>query len=165
MGPGKKGQRFTPRNGPNALYVSEDLITAQAEYFRVARAVLTTDPSFQLKADPAVQLTIQVNVEQVLDLTDLTIQQAMGTTTAELTGPWSKQMIKGLVCPTQILATAVYASARFQAMRYTSARSLEHANLIIWEERLQLPSFVEVQDKSGTLSARIPPEIIILDDE
>jgi hypothetical protein len=29
LGPGKNGQRFTPKNGPNALYVSEDSITAQ----------------------------------------------------------------------------------------------------------------------------------------
>lgn len=45
LGPGKKGQKYTPKLGPNALYVAEDLVTAQAEYHRVSRAVLVADPS------------------------------------------------------------------------------------------------------------------------
>ena len=97
-------------------------------------------------------------MERVLDLTDPAVQKALGTTAAELTGPWRKQMIKKIFCPTHVLATVVYDSGLFQAMRYPSARSHDHANMIIWEEHLQLPSFVQVRDSSGTLMARIPPK-------
>lgn len=157
LGPGRSGQRYTPKGGPSALYVAEDIVTAQAEYHRVDRIVLVADPSYLLSPNPIVQLTIEVNLEHVLDLTDLTIQDALGTTTAELTGPWRKQMIRKLFCPTQVLATAVYNHGVIQALRYPSARGNEFSNLIIWEERLLLPSFVQVRDTTGTLSARIPP--------
>ncbi|MBX3077114.1 RES family NAD+ phosphorylase [Candidatus Obscuribacterales bacterium] len=158
LGPGKKGQRYTPKMGPNALYVAEDVVTAQAEYHRVLRAVLVADPTYHVIANPTVQLTIQVNLERVLDLTDKNVLTALGTTVDELTGPWRKQMIKKLFCPTQVLANTVYANGSIQAMRYPSAQGHDYSNLIIWEERVQLPSFVQVRDTTGTLSARIPPK-------
>lgn len=158
LGPGYKGQRYTPKAGPNALYVAEDMMTAQAEYHRVDRIVLVADPTYLLLANPTVQLTIQVNLDRVLDLTDPTIQDALGTTIAELTGPWRKQMIKKLFCPTHVLAKAVYQHGTIQALRYPSARGNEFSNLVIWEERLLLPSFVQVKDSTGTLSVRIPPK-------
>lgn len=104
------------------------------------------------------QITIRVNLRKVLDITDSAIQAALGTTTTELTGPWRKQMIKGLFCPTHVLADAVYAGGVVQAMRYPSARSSGHANLIIWDARVCLPSTVTVYDPIGKLSARIPPK-------
>lgn len=158
LGPGRNGQRYTPKGGPNALYVAEDINTAHAEYHRVARIVVVADPSYNPTPNPTVHLTIQVNLERVLDLADPAIQADLGTTTAELTGPWRKQMIKKLFCPTQVLATAVYNHGTIQALRYPSARGHEFSNLIIWEERLLLPSFVQVKDTTGALSARIPPK-------
>jgi RES domain-containing protein len=156
LGPGQNGQRYTPKGGPNAFYAAEDIITAHAEYHSVDRIVLTTETTYKLHANPTVQLTIQVNLQHVLDLADSAIQAALGTTAAELTGPWRKQMIKRLFCPTHDLAKAVYEHGTIQAMRYPSARGAEFSNLIIWEERLTLPSFVEVKDSTGVLSARIP---------
>lgn len=91
LGPGKKGQRYSPKMGPNALYVAEDVVTAQAEYHRVLRVVLVTDPTYHVITNPTVQLTIQVNLERVLDLTDTNVLAALGTTIDELTGPWRKQ--------------------------------------------------------------------------
>ena len=160
LGPGLNGQRYTPKNGPNALYVAEDLITAQSEYLDISRAVLVEDPNLQLNPDPTVQLTIQVCLERVLDLTKLKIQEALGTSTAELTGSWRKQMIEKIFCPTQVLASVVYDSDCFQAMRYPSACSLEHACLIIWEKYILEPSFVQVNDTTGIMTARIPPKLI-----
>ena len=156
LGPGRKGQRYTPKRGPNALYVATDLVTAQAEYHRVSRSVLVADPSCHVLANPTVQLTIQVDLERMLDLTDAAVMSALGTTVDELTGPWRKQMIKKLFCPTHVLATAVYNHGMIQAMRYPSALDHYFSNLIIWEERVQRPSFVKVKDTTGTLSARIP---------
>lgn len=64
LGPGKKGQRYTPKGGPNALYASEDVVTAHAEYHRVDRIALIADPNYNLLANPTVELTIQVNLER-----------------------------------------------------------------------------------------------------
>lgn len=160
LGPGKNGQRYTPKGGPPAIYAAEDIITALAEYHRVDRIVLTTEPTYHLAANPTVPLTIQVKLERVLNVSDPSIQAALGTTVAELTGPWRKQMIRGLFCPTHVLATAVYQHGAIEALRYPSARGAEFSNLIIWEERLHLPSNIEVKDSTGTLSARIPPKRI-----
>ncbi len=158
LGPGLNGQRYTPKGGQSALYAAEDIVTAQAEYHRVDRIVLVADPTYNLVANPTVHLTIQVDLERVLDIADPAIQAALGTTVAELTGPWRKQMIKKLFCPTHVLANAVYANGNIQAMRYPSARGTEFSNLIMWDERIGLPSFIQVRDTSGTLSARIPPK-------
>lgn len=158
LGPGYNGQRYTPKGGPNALYVAEDIMTAQAEYHRVDRIVLVADSTYLLLANPTVQLTIEVNLDRVLDLTDPTNQNALGVTTLELIGPWRKQMIKKLFCPTHILATVVYQHGTIQALRYPSARGSEFSNLIIWADRLTSPSFIQVKDSTGTLSARIPPK-------
>jgi RES domain-containing protein len=158
LGPGRTGQRYTPKGGPSALYAAEDLVTAQAEYHRVDRIVLVADPTYDLVANPTVALTINVSLERVLDLTDPAIQAALATTVTELTAPWRKQMIKKLYCPTHVLANAVYANGNIQAMRYPSARGVDQSNLIMWDERITLPSFIQVRDTSGTLSARIPPK-------
>ncbi|HEY9753887.1 MAG TPA: RES family NAD+ phosphorylase [Oculatellaceae cyanobacterium] len=157
LGPGRNGQRYTPKGGPSALYAAEDIGTAQAEYHRVDRIVLFSDPAYNLVANPTVALTINASLERVLDIADPAIQAQLATTVAELTGPWRKQMIKKLHCPTHILASAVYANGNIQAMRYPSARGTEFSNLIMWDERIALPSFIQVRDTSGTLAARIPP--------
>jgi RES domain-containing protein len=108
-----EGQRYTPKGGPNALYAAEDLVTAHAEYHRVERIVLAADPTYRVSANPTVELTIQVNLERVLNIVDPVIQAALATTVAELTGPWRKQMIKKLFCPTQVLSLRLAPSARF----------------------------------------------------
>jgi RES domain-containing protein len=156
LGPGQNGQRYTPKGGPNALYAAEDVVTAHAEYHRMERIVLATAPTYRLSANPTVELTIHVNLERVLNIADPAIQATLATTVAELTGPWRKQMIKKLFCPTQVLATAVFAHGEIQALRYPSAQGPQYCNLIIWEERLALPSYIQVKDSTGTLSARIP---------
>lgn len=158
LGPGRNGQRYTPKGGPSALYAAEDVITAQAEYHRVDRIVLVADPTFHLLANPTVALTLPVELERVLDIANPAIQAALGTTVGELTGPWRKQMIKKIFCPTHVLANAVYANGNIQAMRYPSARGTEFSNLLMWDERIALPSFIQVRDTTGTLSARIPPK-------
>lgn len=158
LGPGKNGQRYTPKTGPSALYAAEDAVTAHAEYHCVDRIVLVADPSYKMAANPTVHLTIQVSLERVLDIADAAIQTELGTTVAELTGPWRKQMIKHQFCPTHVLANAVYANGNIQGMRYPSARGIEYSNLIMWDERITLPWFIQVRDTSHTLSARIPPK-------
>jgi RES domain-containing protein len=160
LGPGMNGQRYTPKAGPNALYVSEDVVTAHAEYHRVDRIVLVADPKYNLVGNPTVELTIQVNLERMLDLADAAVRVELATTVAELTGPWRAQMIRKRFCPTQVLATAVFANGNIEALRYPSARGPEFSNLIIWEERLQSPSFIQVRDTTGALAARIPSKRI-----
>ncbi len=156
LGPGQNGQRYTPKGGPNALYAAEDLVTAHAEYHRVERIVIATDPTYRPSANPTVELTIQVDLQRVLNIADPGIQAALDTSVAELTGPWRKQMIKNLFCPTQVFASAVFAHGEIQALRYPSAQGPQYCNLIVWEERLTLPSYIEVKDSTGILSARIP---------
>ena len=54
----------------------------------------------------------------VLDLTDLSIQQALGTTRQELTGEWRVTQESGAEAPTQLLGRVCYESGRIDAIRY-----------------------------------------------
>ena len=47
--------------------------------------MLAADPTYRVSANPTVELTIQVNLERVLNIVDPVIQAALATTVAELT--------------------------------------------------------------------------------
>lgn len=158
LGPGRNGQRYTPRGGPNAIYAAEDQVTALAEYHQISRIALVEGNASKTASNPTSNYAIEVSLTRVLDLSNPDIQQALGTSVKELTGPWRPQMIRGIFCPTHVIASAVFANGSIQAMRYPSARDSQFSCLIIWEDRIQDPSFIEVVDSSGILSARIPPK-------
>lgn len=156
LGPGRNGQRYTPKGGPNSIYAAEDLVTAFAEYCQIGRSILAEGSTPISPANPTTQLTLSVNLVKVLDLKDSTILQALDTSIAELTGPWRAQMLKGEFCPTHVLAECVFLNGAIEAMRFPSAHDPKFSNFIIWEDRISPTSYVEVLDTTGRLSARLP---------
>lgn len=157
LGPGLQGQRFTPKGGPAALYVSEHLTMA----FYEANGLFANQAALALQSAPAtVIFTLRVHLERVLDITDIETQRLLGTTEAELTSAFRWQQLVGASIPTQILGDVVFASGLFQAIRYPSNLDRDQvrreANLVIWTDRLIAPSFIEVLDTSGKFCQRIP---------
>jgi RES domain-containing protein len=155
LGPGANGQRFTPKGGPPALYISEDYITAIAESLGVSRTEVVQGG--EIKFNPAVTYCIEAHLECVIDLTLPQVQQALGTSVAELTSSWAMQLANNVICPTHVLAEAIYKNDSICAIRYPAKASNEHANIMIWTDKIYTPSLVEVYDTSKKLCVRIPP--------
>ena len=156
LGPSKQGQRYTPVGGPPALYVADKAYTSFAE---VTHAITSSVRQFNSPPQPPlVVFAVSVHLEHILDLTDNSILKALGTTIAELQGPWADQMASGIDVPTHLLATAVYKTNRFQGIKYHSKEHPGGVDLIIWTDKLKAPSFIEVFDPTKKLAARIPEQ-------
>jgi RES domain-containing protein len=127
------------------LYLAEDVETAHAEANQLVG-----------KAPPTVVLTIDIHLESVLDLTLPLVQQELGTDLDELCGPWRVLQSNGQPVPTHELGSAVFASGRYQAVRYPSVRLPGHTCFAVFTERLTPPDFVEVFDPHDNVRQRIP---------
>ncbi|HMY01723.1 MAG TPA: RES family NAD+ phosphorylase [Candidatus Obscuribacter sp.] len=145
LGPGRSGQRFTPVGGPRALYVAEDPYTSYLESTGMFDSV--ADLAEKL-ADTQSTLQFRVQLEEVLDLTVADTMLELGTNQEELLASWEWQMATGARVPTQDLGAAAFASKRFQAIRFTSAKRADHANLVIFTDRVVAPAFVECTDSN-----------------
>ena len=152
LGPCRRGQRYTPPGGPPALYVSEDPATS---YFEGTGMFAAVAALAHQNAPATVIFNIVATLENILDITTEVTQQRLQTNIIELTSSWKWQMAMGSSVPTHILANVAYATGRFQAIRFPSARRDAEPNLVIWTDKLVEPFFVEVNDHR--YSQRIPP--------
>jgi RES domain-containing protein len=148
LGAGKEGARFTPKRGPASLYAAEDELTAEAESkqggfenFRKAAA------------PPSVVYSLKVSLNAVLDLTDARVVKKTGSSRAELAAQWRLHRKKA---PTQILGLAAFNSGNFDALRYRSTKNPKGICYVIFTQRLEGDSFVELHDPEEKFSERIP---------
>jgi len=133
-GPRRRGARFTPRDSFDTIYLASDPITAILESNRAF--LLPGRPLVPLRAVPTVTLTVDGVIADALDLTDVSVQERLGTSLAELTGDWRYTQSSGGVPPTQLLARLAHGSTRIHALLYRSAKNLEQgANLAVFTER------------------------------
>ncbi|MDP3509025.1 MAG: RES family NAD+ phosphorylase [Candidatus Melainabacteria bacterium] len=154
LGARKTGQRFTPKNGPASLYLSANFETSYIETHGTATSIAAS--GFAFTPPPTVIVAISVDVEHVLDLTEPTVRDTLGTDEAELAGPWFEQMLTGDLVPTHVLARAAHLSNRFDGLKFNSVQKPGAVNLLVWPKKLKPPYFVEVNDPSRRLYQRIP---------
>lgn len=150
-----RGARFTPRGGPASLYLAEDTETAISEANQVNLTIRRQNAALAPQIEPTVMVAVTVHLESVLDLTEAPVQAMLGTDTTELTRPWRIPPPGGLP-PTQELGAALFASGKFQAARYPSARRPGGSCLVVFTDRIQDPAFVEVHDPRGNVHQRRP---------
>lgn len=149
----KHGQRFTPKGSFDTLYLTDSADTALLEVGAVFRKGGKLIPT---RADPQVLVTIHGTVLDVLDTTDPSVQSALGTTTAELTGVWAYVRGRGLA-PTQELGQAAYDGKRIHAILYTSAKNPPATCLCVFPDRLDPKhEMLRVIDTSGNLVSTLP---------
>ncbi|MBP6745838.1 RES family NAD+ phosphorylase [bacterium] len=154
LGAGANGARFTPVGGPPCLYVSAKPITTISEATGIASSLIAAG---QAIPQPHTAFSMRVKLHRgVIDLTDETTILELGSCAAELDGDWLEQMRSEEPILTQILATAIYESNRFQGIRFFSHGDPGQINLMIWTKKVKAPSFVEVIDSSSVLADRIP---------
>lgn len=149
-GAARKGARFTPRmvtagpQGPGApgidcLYLAEDELTPLLEIAGVLRAAGSPVP---LLFEPQVMMTLDGVLSDVLDLTDVSTQQALGTTHQELTGSWLVQQSsylagQGPPPPTQVLGQEAFGARRVVGLRYPSSKNPKGVGLVVFTGRLR----------------------------
>ena len=124
---------------------------------REVEALVETDRGLLgVKGPPRILLSIEYDLQAVVDLTESTVQHALGTSVAELCAPWRALNAAGVPAPTQVLGGVVHDLSSIEALRVPSARDQSADNLVISPGRLHLSSMVRVFDDSGLIDARLP---------
>ncbi|MEO7715868.1 MAG: RES family NAD+ phosphorylase [Capsulimonas sp.] len=156
LGAPASGARFTPRGGPQTIYMADDLATAFDEANPVQAILRLTHPGLASPTPPGGYASILYELETVLDLTDSVVQHALGTDTVELTKPWRQAQKRGRPCVTQILGRAIFDNGAFQAIRFESARVPGTYCLCVFIDRLIAPAHLEVYDPNNNIKERLP---------
>ena len=123
-------------------------------------------------ADPArswVSLNVSVQLQSVVDLTDVSgVQKPLGTTAQELTGDWQGYTRRNMhtsvrepvgTAPTQELGAALFACKKFEGFIAISAKLATNRVLGVFPERMRNDSFLKYAftDADGPHEFRIPP--------
>jgi len=170
-GAARKGARFTPRKvaagvqGPGApgidcVYLAEDELTPLLEIAGVLRATGSRMPLF---FEPQVMMTVDGVLSDVLDLTDVSTQQALETTHEELTGSWLVQQSsylagQGPPPPTQVLGQEAFGARRVVGLRYPSSKNPKGVGLVVFTARLRSDqhSLAVFNQPAGKLQQSLP---------
>lgn len=155
LGAPAHGARYTPRGGMATLYMAEGQEAAFAEAHQIGAAIKRQGPGAEEPRRPTVLVSARLHLDRVLDITDPAVQAFLGTDAKELLLPWRRAQRRGAVA-TQQLGLAVFASGRFQALRYPSVRLAGRCCFAIFTDRLLPPAFVEIHDPDGNVPQRIP---------
>ncbi|MEX1128285.1 MAG: RES family NAD+ phosphorylase [Vicinamibacterales bacterium] len=171
-GAARKGARFTPRmpttagaqppgaSGIDCLYLAEDELTPVLEIAGVLRPAGSRVP---LRFEPQVIMTVDGVLTDVLDLTDVSTQQALGTTHQELTGAWLVQQSRYLAGqgpppPTQLLGQEAFGVRHVVALRYPSSKNPTGVGLVVFTGRLRpnQHSLAVFNQRVGKLQQSLP---------
>jgi RES domain-containing protein len=133
------------------LYLAED---HQVALFEVGALLGSPLPAGQYVPNPWqawLILNVQVTLQTVADLTDITEQTKLLTTAQELTGDWRGYHIRHAQtpvsqptgpAPTQLLGRAIHRVRRIEGFRTLSARVPTHMNLVVFPDRLRRGSSI-----------------------
>jgi hypothetical protein len=148
--------RFNPGRAASPqfeiLYLAENHLVA---LFEVQALLGSPLPPALLVPNPYhawTLINVQVQLQHVANLTDVTEQALIATTAQELTGDWRGNQFRSPVssvtaptgpAPTQELGAALFALSELEGFRTVSARVPTHASLIVFPEKLQPGSFLE----------------------
>ncbi len=108
-----------------------------------------------MKGPPRILLTIEYDLQAVVDMTESAAQYLLGTSVAELSAPW-RALNADLPAATQVLGSVVHELSTIEALRVPLARGPSTDNLAIFPDRLHLTSTVRVFDDSGLIDASMP---------
>jgi RES domain-containing protein len=144
------GARFTPPGSFDSIYLTLDPITA---FIEVSALIMLPTGPVPVRSAPWVIVSVDGQLDQVLDLTDPAILAALGTTEHEMTGSW----VRIPHPPTQTLAREAYDTGRIVGIKYRSAKHASGLNLVVFPGRIPLSpkNYLEVYDPQGKLSQRI----------
>jgi RES domain-containing protein len=149
----RAGGRYNMRGEFEALYLASSPVTALRE---VEALVETAEGLRGVKGPPRILLSVEYELQAVVDLTDSAVRDMLSTNLVELCAPWRALNAAGLSAPTQLLGGVVHELAVIEALRVLSARDPATDNLVIFPARVRSSSTVRVFDDSGLIEARLP---------
>ena len=149
----RTGGRYNVRGRFEALYLASSPVTALRE---VEVLVETADGLRGVKGPPRILLSVEYRLQAVLDLTDASAREALGTTLDELCAPWRPLDAAGQVAPTQLLGEVIRDDGSIEALRVPSARDRSTDNLVVLPDCLRDGSSLRVFDDSGLIDAHLP---------
>jgi RES domain-containing protein len=148
--------RFNPSAAANPgfeiLYLAENQLVA---LFEVQALLGSPLPPALVVPNPHhawVVINVRVQLQQVVDLTDVAQQSLIDTTAQELTGDWRGNQFRGPTssvpaptgpAPTQELGAALFALADVEGFLAISTKVPTHQSLIVFPERLKPGSHLE----------------------
>ena len=151
------GRRYTPVGGPAGLYLSFDQATTVTELRLLS--FLAGEP-VAAPHDPVVICTVEVRVDDLLDLTDVSTCNMLALTRAELDEDWETRQAAhiagvGARPAGQLLALVAHAMQTFSGIVFQSRRSDFGSNLMLFPDRLYVDERVEVVDSTGVFRAHL----------
>jgi hypothetical protein len=155
--------------GPQLLYLGQDHQVALLEV-----GALLGSPSIAggFVAHPATTwtvLNVTVQLQSVLDLTDVTVQTALGTSAQELTGDWFGYQLRALawasvsaplgLAPTQELGEDLVQAASYhgpwEGFLTLSSRAPDRRNLVVFPNQLEAGSSIKWMDPLTNIEVKI----------
>jgi hypothetical protein len=148
-----------------SLYVSDSPLVAMFEAQVLFGSPTTPGGTVPAPAGAWVTLTVHVQLDAVIDLSDVVSQSSLDVSAQELTGDWRGYRQRSATtnvanptgtAPTQLLGQAIYQDPRdLEGLLTVSAKLPYHRNLVVFPEHLGPASFVEYQWNNGVHAFRI----------
>jgi hypothetical protein len=132
-----------------AVYLAEDVETAHREGLQVVVGTPLRPPAGVTRAIH----TVEVAIKEVIGLRDPAVRALLGTSAAELAGPWRYRKDRRQP-PTQRLGGAV-AKCGIAGLLFQSTKGAGACLAVFIDNLKHSGSFVEVRDGSGVLE-RLP---------
>ena len=141
------GGRYNPKGSFDIFYAAEheDAVT------RETRAVVLDPASGRAISrphPPTVHLTINVELQSVVDLTDVDIREALCIEPGDLLSEWRTMLAARKTPPTHLIGEAAN-DAELEALLVPSARFLGTRNIAIIIDRLRIGSSLEIYRPEG----------------
>lgn len=150
------GGRYNAPNTFPVLYCADSQMTAMLE---VEALFATADGQLRgVARDPDLVLSLRCGLARVLDLTDASYYNELGTTRDELVSLSPSRFIanaRGEETPTQSLGAACSFSGRISALKVPSASHREGYCLDIFTDSLLVGEHVSILDSSGRIEEQL----------
>ena len=148
IGSCKTGGRYNKKGAFEILYAAADLETALLETGAVLRAPDGT--LISVRRQPIVTITIDIELQNVVDLRDAAIRTQLGLSEGDLYVPWRDLVADGKSPVTQRIGNIARAAA-IEALVVPSDKNRGKANLAIIDSdnNLLVGSTVDIYDPKG----------------
>ena len=139
-GAARRGGRFN-KPGVEALYISEDYITAISEYEQ------------ELGIRPGTLCAYDIEIDSIVDLTDPQVQAICAIASTELSCPWKEiWLVQKKTPPTWDLASKLIAE-NFAGIRVPSMRHFSGVNIVLWSWNDRPERQIKALDPNADLPA------------
>lgn len=129
----KHGGRYNPKGAFRAIYGSLELDTATAELLAHHRRQGRPDP--EADVFPFVAVSLEVEVERLLDLTNATVRRTLKVRKKDLVGDWQAMQDLGQEALTQALGRMAHA-AGYQGLLVPSAAKPGGRNVVLFRDKV-----------------------------